>query len=164
MPQRTDAASAILTAKLVVWRVWRREVVLVGGAAGFSAALDSRQAAAKRADRDRRATHAPQCSPSEDGLFFADGVSLQCQCAIDAAGNLIRECTMMSLLNGTARVCSNGGTRTWSAKREPAAALAARFRCVESARCAVAVPRDGWWRSSGDAQQDAPTSRRSHTI
>jgi hypothetical protein len=52
--------------------------------------LDSRQAAAKRADRDRRATHAPQCSPSKDGLFFADGVSLQCQCAIDAAGNLIR--------------------------------------------------------------------------
>jgi hypothetical protein len=52
--------------------------------------LDSRQAAAKRADRDRRATHAPQCSPSEDRLFFADGVSLQSQCAIDAAGNLIR--------------------------------------------------------------------------
>jgi hypothetical protein len=38
MPQRTDAASVILTAVLVVWRVvWRREVVLVDGAAGFSA-------------------------------------------------------------------------------------------------------------------------------
>jgi len=36
-----------------------KEVVLVGNAAGFSAALDSRQAAAKRADRARRATHAP---------------------------------------------------------------------------------------------------------
>jgi hypothetical protein len=46
-PQRTDAESAILTAVVAVWRVWRREVVLVGGAAGFSAALDSRQAAAK---------------------------------------------------------------------------------------------------------------------
>ena len=113
MPQRTDPASGILTAMLVVWRVWRREVVLVGGAAGFSAALDSRQAAAKRADR---ATHAPQCSPSEDGLFFADGVSLQCQCAIDAAGKLIRECATMSLLNGVARICSNGGTRTGCAK------------------------------------------------
>lgn len=37
MPQRTDAASVILTTVLVVWRVWRREFVLVGGAAGFSA-------------------------------------------------------------------------------------------------------------------------------
>lgn len=117
MPQRTDAESAILTAMLAVWRVWRREVVLVGGAAGFSAALDSRQAAAKRADRDRRATHAPQYSPFEDGLFFVDGVSLQCQCAIDAAGKMIRECTMMSLLDGTARVCSNGGTRMGSCKK-----------------------------------------------
>lgn len=164
MPQRTDAESAILTAKLFVWRVWRREVVLVGGAAGFSAALDSRQAAAKRADRDRRATHAPQCSPFEDGLFFADGVSVQSQCAIDAAGQLILQRAMMSLLDGTARICSNGGTRNASAREAPAAALAARFRCVENARCTVAVPRDGWWRSSGDAEQNAPTSRRSHTI
>lgn len=37
MPQRTDAESSILTAMLAVGRVWRREVVLVGGAAGFSA-------------------------------------------------------------------------------------------------------------------------------
>ena len=28
----------------------------------------------------------------------------------------------------------------------------------------VAVPRDGWWRSSGDAHQRTPTSGREHTI
>jgi len=40
--------------------VWRREVVLVGDAAENPAALDSRQAAAKRADRDRRAVCTPR--------------------------------------------------------------------------------------------------------
>lgn len=52
-----------------------KEVVLDGDAAGFSAALDSRQAAAKRADRDRRATHAPQSSLFEVAASFAGGVS-----------------------------------------------------------------------------------------
>jgi hypothetical protein len=52
-----------------------KEVVLDGDAAGFSAALDSRQAAAKRADRDRRAAHAPQGSLFEVAASFAGGVS-----------------------------------------------------------------------------------------
>lgn len=52
-----------------------KEVVLDGDAAGFSAALDSRQAAAKRADRDRRATHAPPGSLFEVAASFAGGVS-----------------------------------------------------------------------------------------
>jgi hypothetical protein len=46
-----------------------KEVVLVGDATENPAALDSRQAAAKRADRDRRAVHAPLRSPSELARF-----------------------------------------------------------------------------------------------
>lgn len=64
-----------VTTTLVVCLRVEKEVVLDGGAAGFSAALDSRQAAAKRADRDRRATHAPQDSLFEVAASFADGVS-----------------------------------------------------------------------------------------
>jgi hypothetical protein len=37
-----------------------------------------------------------------------------------------------------------------------AAVLVARCTCVQSARCTVSVPKDGWWRSSGDAHQNAP--------
>jgi hypothetical protein len=57
------------------WLRVEKRVVLDGDAAGFSAALDSRQAAAKRADGARRATHAPQGSLFEVAASFAHGVS-----------------------------------------------------------------------------------------
>jgi hypothetical protein len=63
------------TMTLEGWLRVEKKVVLDGDAAGFSAALDSRQAAAKRADGARRATHAPQGSLFEVAASFAHGVS-----------------------------------------------------------------------------------------
>ena len=58
-----------VTTTLVVCLRVEKEVVLDGGAAGFSAALDSRQAAAKRADRDRRARTPHSAVRSRMGSF-----------------------------------------------------------------------------------------------
>lgn len=108
--QRTDAESAILTAEPRVAEVWRWQVVLVGDAAENPAALDSRQAAAKRADRDRRAVHAPRRSPSEMARFLA----LHCQCAADVAGKQIRDGRQASCrcASGPARVRRSGTVAT----------------------------------------------------
>jgi len=85
--QRTDADGAMLTASLRVLRCGEgKSFSSVGDAAENPAALDSRQAAAKRADRDRRAAHAPHSSPSQMARFLA----LHSQCAVGVAGKSIR--------------------------------------------------------------------------
>ena len=60
-----------------VWCLGGREdsqVVVVGDAAsaGFSAGSKAGRPQAKRADRDRRGTHSPRCSPTRMALFAAD--------------------------------------------------------------------------------------------
>lgn len=110
MPQRTDAARAILTAMRCDagclasvekrgrsrWRCCR-----------ILCRLDSRQAAAKRADRDRRARTPRSAVRPRMGSFSQTA----CPYNVSALPPLARGSTML-LLGGTARVCSNGGTRT----------------------------------------------------
>ncbi|KAF9701911.1 hypothetical protein EKO04_001102 [Ascochyta lentis] len=164
---------------LAVWRVWRRDVVLVGGAAGFSAALDSRQAAAKGLSetgeprtprstvRSRMGSFARTACPynvsalsrptpvaawildpraHDDVAARRDGASLQQRAAParGGGGSLLRQ----------ERVCCS------------AAGQIQMLRCVESARCALAVARNGWWTclEGGASQQNAATSRCSHAI
>ncbi|KAF1829579.1 hypothetical protein BDW02DRAFT_651245 [Decorospora gaudefroyi] len=122
----------------------------------FSAALDSRQAAAKRADRDRRAAHAPQCSPTS-----VDGVSkrLYAVSALGVAGKLFRATGQGRLAAGAA---STGRREFAEAAHELAVQLRRGRRSARSqrrvrGRCRRVV-EIFWGRS-----QHTHTSRREHT-
>ena len=84
------------------------EVVLVGGAAGFSAG----STAGRPQLRGLTETGEPRTPRNAVRPKMGDGVSLECQCAIDAAGKLIRECTEIDLAaRRDGANCSNGGSR-----------------------------------------------------
>lgn len=152
--------------------MWRREVVLVGDAAENPArsTAGKPQLRGLTTQAHRRGAHVPACNPSEMAAFLQTAcpmllytVSAQC---VGVAGTLIRETSLLLLLRGgPTRLCSNGFL-DWQCSRDEAAAMQSQRRV--RGRCrrwrSVAVPRDGWWRSSGDAHQRTPTSGREHTI
>ncbi|KAF2846776.1 hypothetical protein T440DRAFT_540910, partial [Plenodomus tracheiphilus IPT5] len=121
-----------------VWRMERRS---------FSSAMlqDSlqrstrRQAAAKRADRARRAVHAPLRSPSEEAAFLAGGVSnaLSAGGALSpphAAGTLMHRGTM-GAAGGPARVCSSGDDGQCTARGQAVVGRrCSLYSCLEAGR------------------------------
>ena len=127
--------------------------------------LDSRQAAAKRADRDRRARTPHSAVRSRMGSFSQTA----CPYNVSALPTPLARGSVSARNDVAARRDGAGlqqrrHRRLTLQRRAAAAVLVARCTCVQSARCTVSVPKDGWWRSSGDAHQNAPTSHHSHTI
>lgn len=136
-----------------------------------SCTLDSRQAAAKRADPDRRAAvHAPQRSPA---AILGSGESTSPRLSVRRGRRWHWLWDVNSQRQGEAAsagrhefAAAAAERRAMRCSRDEAAAREGGDRSVEDAGAELELElylRNGCWRSSGDAQQHTPTSRRLHT-
>ncbi|KAH7091315.1 hypothetical protein FB567DRAFT_616840 [Paraphoma chrysanthemicola] len=166
MAQRTDAESAFSQKNLEFAEVWRmgsrsRRLMLQR----ILHARQRRQAAAKRADPDRRAVvHAPHCSPAAN-LRSGESSSPIRQCAVGVAGTQFAEAADGDAWAGRREFAAAAAERTdRQCSRNEAAAQESADGCVEDAGGELELCLgDGCWRSSGDAQHHTSTSRRLHT-
>lgn len=134
-----------------------------------SCTLDSRQAAAKRADRDRRAAHAPPRSPSEEAAFSQTACPMPSTLSaryrrrwqVDTQGNvlLLRERAGASLQKRRRLAVQAMRCR----QDEAAAASSAESRWVRDAGAGRSLETGGG-DLLGRLQHNTPTSRREHTI